>query len=139
MFWVIQCSEPWARFGVADTIRASKSSYFGPVAVAHARLFRSACRGVPKPRVAADPAGTFRVPALVLAGAADPQDPVANMSGWRRMFPNGRLVIVPGAAHGAIALGCLPFVAAAFVVRGSADGLDTSCADTVKPAPFELR
>jgi pimeloyl-ACP methyl ester carboxylesterase len=139
MFWVIQCSEPWARFGVPQTIRASRGSYFGAVAVAHARLFRSACRGVPKPPAAADPAPSFRVPALVLAGAADPQDPAANMNGWRRAFPHGRLVLVPGAAHGAVALGCLPFVTAAFVARGSADGLDTSCADAVEPAPFELR
>jgi pimeloyl-ACP methyl ester carboxylesterase len=138
MFWVIQCSEPWARFGVEATERASRGSYFGPVALAHARLFRSACRAVPKAPVA-DPAHSFRVPVLVLAGAADPQDPAANMKGWRRVFPDGRLVVVPGAAHGAVAAGCLPLVAADFVVRATTRRLDTTCAEAVKPPPFEGR
>jgi pimeloyl-ACP methyl ester carboxylesterase len=139
MFWVIQCSEPWARFGVAATAQESRGSYFGPVAVAHARLFHSACRAVPKAQLAGDPVRSFHVPTLVLAGAADPQDPAANMKGWRRVFPDGRLVVVPGAAHGAIASGCLPLVAAAFVARGTADDLDTACAEAVRPPPFELR
>ena len=47
------------------------------------------------------------VPVLLLAGDADPQDPPANVAGWRRAFPNGRLVSVPGLAHGVIAYGCL--------------------------------
>ena len=65
-------------------------------------------------------------PALLLAGSADPLDPPANVSGWRAAFPNGRLVTVPGLAHGVVAYGCLRLLVARFVDEGSARGLDTA-------------
>ena len=130
MSWEILCSEPWARFDPAATARAGAGSYLAAAAVARARLFLHACRAVPRGRVpagAGSPAVT-RVPVLLLAGGADPLDPVGNLRGWRRVFPNGRLVVVPGAGHGAIAYGCVPALVARFVARGSADALDTACA-----------
>ncbi len=50
-FWVILCSEPWAAFDPAATARAGKGSYLARAALARARLFRRACRVVPKGRV----------------------------------------------------------------------------------------
>ena len=69
-FWVILCSEPWASFDPAGTARAGKGSYLAQAALARARLFRSACRVVPKGRVppASDSRAAVRVPALLLAG-----------------------------------------------------------------------
>lgn len=139
MSFEILCSEPWARFGVAATARASGGSYLRHVTLARARVLRRMCRSVP--RGFGPPGSTrpprSRVPVLLLAGAADPQDPPANLRGWRDLFPNGRLVVVPGLGHGVVAEGCLPLVVARFVGRGSARGLDTRCARRIPLPPFE--
>ncbi|HVM56430.1 MAG TPA: alpha/beta fold hydrolase [Gaiellaceae bacterium] len=138
MSWEILCSESWARFDPAATARAGAGSYLADAAVARAQLFRRACRAVPRGRVPADAAApaVTRAPVLLLAGGADPLDPAGNLRGWRRVFPNGRLVIVPGAGHGAIAYGCVPTLVARFVARGSAGGLDTACAARAPLPPF---
>ena len=130
MFWEILCSEPWAEFDPAATARLGAGSYLGHAAVARARLFEQACRAVPTGRVPAGAASAAatRTPVQLLAGGADPLDPPANLAGWRRAFPNGRLVVVAGAGHGAIAYGCVPALVASFVAHGSAAGLDTTCA-----------
>jgi pimeloyl-ACP methyl ester carboxylesterase len=137
-FFTIECSEPWARFDPARTARLSGASYLAHVTVARARLFRSLCRFVPKgvvPTGSATPPRS-RVPVLLLAGDTDPQDPPASVRSWRLHFPNGKLVVVPGGGHGAIDDGCLNLVAARFVERGSARGLDTRCVRAVH-VPFE--
>jgi pimeloyl-ACP methyl ester carboxylesterase len=127
--WVILCSEPWAGIGPVATARAGAGSYLAGAAVARAQLFRRACRGVPKGRVPPGSASVevSRAPVLLLAGGADPLDPVANLSGWRHAFPNGRLVVVPGAGHGVIGYPCVQALVTGFVARGSTSGLDTSC------------
>jgi len=141
MFWVTICNEGWARFDVAATARASRGSYLAHATVARARLFRTACAAVPRQ---AGTAGTEQpwstsVPVLLLAGEDDPQDPPANLAGWRKTFPGGLLISVPGLAHGVIAYGCLRLVTARFVAAGTARGLDASCARRVPLPRFELR
>ena len=78
----------------------------------------------------------LRAAVLLLAGDADPIDPVSNIRGWRRVFPNGRLVVVPGGGHGVVDRGCLPALVARFVARGTAAGLDASCARRIPLPPF---
>ena len=139
MFWVIECSEPWARFDPAETARLGGSSYLTAAAVARARLYRQACTAVPKGRVPAD-AGSLPVvhaPALLLAGGEDPLDPAANLDGWERWFPEGRLVVVPSAAHGTIESFCVQLLVAHFVESRDTRGLDASCVRQVAPTPFE--
>jgi pimeloyl-ACP methyl ester carboxylesterase len=138
MFWVTLCGERWARFEVAATERASRGSFLAHAVVARARLFRQACAGVPPSLVPPARPRSSTVPVLFLAGAADPQDPPGNIAGWRKLFPNGRLVSVPGLAHGVIAYGCLRLVVARFVAAGTARGLDASCASRVPLPRFEL-
>jgi len=138
-FWVILCSEPWARFDPTATARAGGGSYLVHAAVDRARLFRRACSVVPRGRVPSD-AGSVaaaRAPVLLLAGSADPLDPPADLRGWRRAFPNGRLVVVPGGGHGAIAYGCVQALVAQFVAAASVRGLDTACVRRVPLPPFE--
>jgi pimeloyl-ACP methyl ester carboxylesterase len=137
-FWATVCSEPWAAFDPSATARAGRGSYLRAAAVARADLFRRVCRVVPKGRVSAD-AGTAAVahiPVLLLAGGADPLDPPANLVGWRRVFPQGRLVVVHGAGHGTIEYACIQTLVARFVDRGSAAGLDPTCARRVTLPPF---
>jgi pimeloyl-ACP methyl ester carboxylesterase len=138
LFWVTLCSERWARFDVAATARASRGSFLAHAVVARARLFRQACAGVPDTLSPAGRPQSSPAPVLLLAGSADPQDPPGNVAGWRRLFPRGRLVTVPGLAHGVIAYGCLRLVVARFVAAGTARGLDASCAGRVPLPRFEL-
>jgi pimeloyl-ACP methyl ester carboxylesterase len=137
-FWVILCSEPWAAFDPAATARAGKGSYLASAALARARLFRRACRVVPKGRVQADAdrLRVVRAPVLLLAGSADPLDPTANLRGWRRLFPHGRLIVVPGAGHGTIEYACVQKLVARFVDRGSSAGLNPTCARHVSLPTF---
>jgi pimeloyl-ACP methyl ester carboxylesterase len=137
-FWVILCSEPWAAFDPATTARAGRGSYLAQAAVARARLFRRACRVVSKGRVPpdADRPRVVRAPALLLAGSADPLDPTANLRGWRRLFPHGRLIDVPGAGHGTIEYPCLQKLVAQFVDRGNPTGLNPACTRHLSLPPF---
>jgi pimeloyl-ACP methyl ester carboxylesterase len=137
-FWVILCSEPWAAFDPAATARAARGSYLAHASLARARLFHRACRAVPKGRVPPD-AGRPRatdVPALLLAGGADPLDPVANLRSWRRFFPHGRLIVAAGAGHGTIEYACVQNLVARFVDRASPTGLNTACLRHLPLPPF---
>ena len=137
-FWIILCSEPWAAFDPAATARAGRGSYLAEAAVARARLFRHACAVVPKGRVPTDAASrrVVRMPTLLLAGGADPLDPTANLRGWRRLFPRGRLIVVPGAGHGTLEYDCVQKLIARFVDRASATRLNASCVRHVPLPPF---
>jgi pimeloyl-ACP methyl ester carboxylesterase len=139
-FWVTVCSEPWASFDPVATARAGRGSYLASAALARARLFRRACRVVPKGRVPADAGSVpvLRVPVLLLAGSADPLDPPANLRGWRRSFPQGRLIVVHGAGHGTIEYACAQKLVAHFVARGSAARLDPACARRISLPPFVI-
>ena len=139
MSFEILCSEPWAGFDPVKVLQSSAGSYLAGVAESRARLFAQVCRFVPKGVV---PPGSSSlvptdVPVLILAGSADPQDPPANMRGWRTFFPNGRLVVVRGATHGVLAEGCVAPVAAQFVDSGTARGLDTICVRRIEQPTFE--
>jgi pimeloyl-ACP methyl ester carboxylesterase len=139
MSFEILCSEPWARFDPGGVLRSSAGSYFEPVAESRARLFARACRSVPKGIVPAGPAlpAPTSVPVLILAGSADPQDPPANLRGWKTFFPRGRVVVVRGATHGVLSAGCVAVVASQFVDRGTAHGLDTSCVRRIEQPRFD--
>lgn len=136
-FWVILCSEPWAEHDPVATARAGAGSYLGSAAVARARVFGRACRDVPRGRVPPG-SGTLitRAPVLLLAGGADPLDPVTNLRGWRRAFPNGRLVVVPGAGHGVIRYGCIQMLVARFISSDGNGVLDTACVHHVTLPSF---
>jgi pimeloyl-ACP methyl ester carboxylesterase len=138
MFWEIVCVEPWAGIDPAATARAGAGSYLVRAAVDRARRFRNACRTVPKGRVAASDftASPTHVPVLMLSGGADPLDPPSNLRGWRHVFPNGRLVVVPGGGHGTMDSQCVQTIVARFVARASTRGLDASCARRVSLPPF---
>jgi pimeloyl-ACP methyl ester carboxylesterase len=135
----ILCTESWARFDPIRVARSSAGSYLAEVAESRAQLFAQACRFVPKGVVSSGSARPVpsEVPVLILAGSADPQDPPANMRGWKTLFPNGRLVIVPGATHGVLTEGCVALVAARFVADGTVRGLDTSCVRQIEQPAFE--
>jgi pimeloyl-ACP methyl ester carboxylesterase len=137
-FWSILCSEPWAAFDLGGTARAGRGSYLAEAALTRARLFRRACRLVPKGRVQPDVRDPVRAPVLLLAGGADPLDPTANLRGWRHVFPDGRLVVVRGAGHGTLEYACIQKLIARFVAHGSPAGLNPTCARHISLPPFAI-
>jgi pimeloyl-ACP methyl ester carboxylesterase len=138
MSWAIQCSEPWARFDPAETARLGRSTYLGPTMVRMARSAEAVCSTLPpfEPVAGADRRVSSDVPMLVVVGGQDPQDPLENVAGVRDVMPNARVVVVRGAGHGAVNHGCAEDLANAFVLSGSADGLDARCAARAPLAPF---
>jgi pimeloyl-ACP methyl ester carboxylesterase len=137
MPWVELCAEPWAALDPSATARTARGTYLAHAAVERARLFTRACRVVPRER---EPAtfGPSDAPVLLLAGGDDPLDPPANVAGFRRSFPNGRLVVVPRGGHGQLSEPCVPGLVARFVASGSTRPLDASCVRRQPPVPFAI-
>jgi len=140
MFWSTVCSEPWARWNPRRTQAASGGTYLAERVALDARLASVVCSAWPK---RAQPAWSkarvhANVPVLLVVGGNDPQDPPENVRDARRELPASRTVVVPHAGHGSLQLGCLPRLAQQFVERGTAVGLDTSCAARYTPPPFVI-
>ncbi|HET6682940.1 MAG TPA: alpha/beta hydrolase [Gaiella sp.] len=68
----------------------------------------------------------------------DPQDPLSHVARASRELPNSSTVVVPGAGHGALQLGCMPRLARAFVERGTSRGLDMRCAVAYEAPAFVI-
>jgi pimeloyl-ACP methyl ester carboxylesterase len=134
------CSEPWARRSVARVRADAAGTYLARTAVAWAQEQATLCDLFPKrverPQDWARPHGT--TPLLAVLGEADPQDPLVNIAGIRTTMPNSRIVVVPGQGHTVGHLGCMPGMIARFLDRGSAAGLDVSCAKRVATPSFRL-
>jgi pimeloyl-ACP methyl ester carboxylesterase len=73
----------------------------------------------------------------MLAGGTDPLDPAANLTGWRRLYPDGRVVVVPAAGHGTVGFACVQHLVATFVARANARSLDAVCAGRITAPPFQ--
>ena len=117
-FWVILCSEPWAAFDPAATARAG-----GGATSPRRRLLvpGSSATRVPWSRRDASRRrrqSSSRAHAHAAARRRRrPARSTANLRGWRRLFPRGRLIVVPGAGHGTLEYGCVQKLIARFVER----------------------
>ena len=130
MSFVIRCGEPWARFDPEEIARVTPASYFDREAqMAWARDQAEACRWVPRGVTAPGDAGALvsSVPALLLVGEADPQDPIENVAGARTQLPSSTIVVVPDQGHSVAQIGCLGTIVSAFVKAERGQDLDTSC------------
>jgi pimeloyl-ACP methyl ester carboxylesterase len=138
MFWSIVCNEPWARWNPARTQTAGRGTYLAERVALDAATTAVVCSAMPKApqpewskaRVRSD------VPVLLVVGANDPQDPLANVRGASRELPASRTIVVPNAGHGALHLGCTARLAQQFIERGTAEGLDARCLARYAPPPF---
>jgi len=140
MQWAIRCLEPWARFDVAEAKRLGATSYLGPTMLRAARYAQATCSAMPPfdDIPGADRRVPSPVPALVVVGGQDPQDPLANVAGITAVMPNARVVVVRGAGHGAVNHGCTERLADTFLQKGTTAGLDTRCTGKAPLTPFAL-
>ena len=129
----VACSEDVALFGPPDPSLAhtylGRTEFEGLVAL---------CKPWPRGVVDADLHAPLsaHVPALILAGEADPISPPAFATAAARGFPDHKLVVVRGQGHGQIAVGCTPELMARFLAASSATAVDATCLDAAAPAPF---
>lgn len=76
-------------------------------------------------------------PVLVLSGSEDPVTPPRWGAAVAEHLSNSAHVVVPGAAHGTLATGCVPRLMAQFVEEASVENLDTGCVeDLARPLFF---
>ena len=137
MYWSIWCNEPW----VGLDAKGPWHTDFDTWVTAALAYYHAACTNIPK-RPEPASAWTFPrsgVPLLVLAGGADPQDPLGNLPDLKDAFPNSRAVVVPAMGHWVGRYGCVGEVVSRFVVAGNANAVDTSCVARVRPPRFALR
>ena len=136
---LIQCSEPWASYRPAVVDRTSKGTFMRPLVLKYATVSNAVCKAFPQGYAPAAIGERVRsdVPVLLLAGNEDPTDPPANLAHAERELPASRTVIFPGSGHGQIPLACAQHLIAEFLDRGSARGLDTTCAESAAVHPFD--
>ncbi|HEU0225002.1 MAG TPA: alpha/beta hydrolase [Steroidobacteraceae bacterium] len=133
----VVCAEDAPRFdGAVDRAELART-YMGPTML---DAMTAICEVWP--RGPADPDFSepldSRVPALLFSGEFDPATPAAYGSTAAAGFRNGLHLVVPGQGHGTTRLPCVQRLLRQFIDRGSPAGLDTSCVDEIRPAPFFL-
>ena len=77
-------------------------------------------------------------PVLILSGELDPVTPPRWGDHGARTLPNSRHLVVPGAAHGTLGVGCVPELVGTFLDTADPAGLDAGCLDSLDRPPFWL-
>ncbi len=129
------CAEDAPRFTQADVARESAGSLFGPYVM---RLQQDACAFWPRgevPDFFYDPV-TSSVPTLVMSGEIDPVTPPVWGEQTATHLSASKHIVMPGTGHTAGGTGCGVRIIRAFLDKGDAEGLDTSCMANVKRPPF---
>ena len=141
MYWAIRCTEGWSRTDPAEVERQGTGTEFLESAREDAAAQAMVCPLLGEPLPAPDTGRVprSRVPVLFLVGGLDPQDPLANVADARRSLPNAQIVVVPGAGHGSLHLGCVRYVAGRFFTSRRVTATDRSCVSAVRPPPFVTR
>lgn len=76
------------------------------------------------------------LPVLLMSGERDPVTPPQYAALVAESFPNSLNLVARGQSHSVMRNACLRDVTTEFVEKGSVEGLDTSCVDRIRPAPF---
>ncbi|MGZ8794850.1 MAG: alpha/beta fold hydrolase [Gaiellaceae bacterium] len=140
MYWAIVCSEGWSRNDPAEVARLGAETEFLETALAGAHTLPLIC-GLLGPPLPAPDTGVVprsRVPVLFLVGGMGPQDPLENVADASRSLPNSQILVVPGAGHGSLQLGCVPRIVMRFFSTHRLSSADRACAAAVLPPPFAM-
>ncbi|HEY0546397.1 MAG TPA: alpha/beta hydrolase [Pyrinomonadaceae bacterium] len=133
----VLCSEHIPFITDADISRETKGTYYGE---AHIQDYRNACAlwpSVKAPDSFREPVKS-NVPVLMVSGDVDPVTPPAYGAAAARTLPNSRQIIIRNGTH-LTASDCIDNLVAEFISKGTAAGLDPSCADAIKRPPFNFQ
>jgi pimeloyl-ACP methyl ester carboxylesterase len=134
MYFTVTCAEDVPFITDKDLKAETAGTFLGDYRV---RVHQRACREWPRaaiPRDFTDPVDS-KTPVLLLSGEVDPASPHWIGAEVARHLPNGRQVTVPDGGHSYFSP-CIGEMAAKFLSKGSADGLDTTCLTGAKRPPF---
>jgi pimeloyl-ACP methyl ester carboxylesterase len=138
MYWSIWCNEPWTGLDASGPWGTAFDSY----TTAFIAQFRRGCTFMPKraePRSLWTFPSSKNVPVLVLAGGADPQDPITNVPDLKRNFPDSRAAVLPHVGHSFGVGGCVDEILTNFVKLDTTKGLLTNqCDSQIVVPPFQL-
>ena len=75
-------------------------------------------------------------PVLLMSGERDPVTPPQYAARAAETFSNNVNLVARGQSHSVMKNVCLRDITTAFIEKGSIEGLDTSCVEEIRPAPF---
>jgi pimeloyl-ACP methyl ester carboxylesterase len=136
----VTCAEDVPFIDVAEADRLAEGTFLGDGRV---RSQREACKlwgSGPLPHDFFEPVSTD-TPVLLFSGGLDPVTPLSFSLEVASHLPRSRLIVVPEMGHTEDGLShpeCFTRLVLEFLDRGSAEGLDVSCIETMRPGPFIL-
>jgi len=138
---VIRCNERWAAFDPVRVAELSQGSFMSVRSNTLSQAQATSCRYTP---VGVTPEGQSpqpgsQVPVLIFNGGLDPIDPPENMVGTSELWPNSLAFTLPYQAHqqsNMMAIRCFFSIMNDFIQAGSAQELDTSCLQNIRPLDF---
>lgn len=140
MYLSVTCAEdlPWIRPGEGE--RNGEHTFLGNYRL---RQQRAACALWPRGEIPKNYSEPTRsgAPALIFTGQWDPVTPPVYGDTADKFLANSLHVVVPHGGHGFGGLDgidCIQSLAADFVERGTAKGLDTSCVNKIRRRGFLL-
>jgi alpha-beta hydrolase superfamily lysophospholipase len=77
-----------------------------------------------------------KLPVLILSGEFDPVTPPRYGDMVARHLPNSRHIIVKGAGHNVLPIGCMPKLFAKFLETADAKALDVTCIESLTYSPM---
>ena len=136
LLFAIVCNEDMPFIQPGEIEAHARDTFLGP---ALSREFLRVCEAYPKGAVLPpgyrEPVASDK-PVLLLSGELDPVTPPSWAAAAAKTLPHSLQVVVSGVGHGVSAEGCVPSLLAQFINQGSADGLETSCLQTMGRPPF---
>ncbi len=132
MFLAVVCAEDVPQLTDERIEREAANTFLGPRI---ARAFVDACAPWPKAELAADELAPIAItaPTLVLSGELDPVTPPRWGDHVMPGLADGRHVIVPGAGHGTLLVGCVRSLVRDFL---NGDEPDPACVSDNRRPPF---
>ena len=129
----VTCAESFPFISDEEIKRETAATFYGDARV---RAHMRACELWPRGDVPAAYRGPFKtdVPVLMLSGEVDPVTPPWLAAAALPQYTRGRQVLIRYGTHATY--DCTERLQAEFVERGTADGLDTSCVESIRRRPF---
>lgn len=135
MLLCVTCAEDLDRISEEMIVRETAGTFLGDRRV---RSQKAVCAFWPRSRLPQDAAEpvTADVPVLLLSGLYDPVTPPRFGEEAASHLPRSLHVVGPG-SHG-LSGSCIDEIVSEVLARGTVEGVDVSCVETLEPRPFRL-